>query len=172
MVRNQRMTLPLYTPFTGSIPFTPTFAASGPSNLTRQASATFPSLDNTVHPSNSPDHHAYTLFTTPDTLLIISSISANSTPHPNSSVGSKRSAFPISPNLYIAEARKDLSCVSGTFRIGRRAHLAGHLSGWDYASGMPIVNVFNASLIPFEVVDGQEAPADVVGTATEPATAG
>ncbi|PLW44366.1 hypothetical protein PCASD_04458 [Puccinia coronata f. sp. avenae] len=26
---------------------------------------------------------------------------------------------------------------------------------------MPIVDVFNASLIPFEVVDGQEAPADV-----------
>jgi hypothetical protein len=61
--------------------------------------------------------------------------------HPNSSVGSKRSAFPVSPNLYIAEARKDLSCVLGTFRIGCRAHLAGHLSGWDYASGMPIVNV-------------------------------
>jgi hypothetical protein len=47
----------------------------------------------------------------------------------------------LSIKLIILTARKDLSCVSGTFQIGCQAHLAGHFSGWHYASGMPIVDL-------------------------------
>ncbi|PLW47606.1 hypothetical protein PCANC_18680 [Puccinia coronata f. sp. avenae] len=72
--------------------------------------------------------------------------------------------------LYIAKVRKDLSCVSETFRVGRRAHLAGHLSGWDYVLGVPIVDVFNASLFPLHADNQREPLEDVNGAGTEAPT--
>ncbi|PLW09920.1 hypothetical protein PCASD_21473 [Puccinia coronata f. sp. avenae] len=50
--------------------------------------------------------------------------------------------------MYLIEARKDMKDVGEKIRAGRLAHLEGELAFWERRGWMPVVRVYNASVLP------------------------